>query len=61
MPREYFSDLERAIDRATLTSLMDYWNPNVGVCGITELVGNAIVLEGETRGELDEGLRTMVF
>ncbi len=50
-----------AIDRATLTSLMDYWNPNVGVCGITELVGNAIVLEGETRGELDEGLRTMVF
>ncbi|MBT8334441.1 MAG: (Fe-S)-binding protein [Deltaproteobacteria bacterium] len=50
-----------AIDRATLTSLMDYWNPNVGVCGVTELVGNAIVLEGETRGELDEGLRTMVF
>ena len=50
-----------AIDRATLTSLMDYWNPNVGVCGITELVGNAIVLEGETRGELEEGLRTMVF
>ncbi len=50
-----------AIDRATLTSLMDYWNPNVGVCGITELVGNAIVLDGETRGELDEGLRTMVF
>jgi len=50
-----------AIDRATLTSLMDYWNPNVGVCGVTELVSNAIVLEGETRGELDEGLRTMVF
>ena len=50
-----------AIDRATLTSLMDYWNPEVGVCGVTELVGNAIVLEGETRGELDEGLRTMLF
>ena len=50
-----------AIDRATLTSLMNYWNPNVGVSGITELVGNAIVLDGETRGELDEGLRTMVF
>lgn len=50
-----------AIDRATLTSLMDYWNPEVGVCGITELVGNAIVLEGETRGELDEGLRTLLF
>lgn len=50
-----------AIDRATLTSLNNYWNPEVGVCGITELVGNAIVQEGETRGDLEEGLRTMVF
>jgi len=50
-----------AIDRATLTSLMEYWNPNVGVCGISELLGNALIMEGETRGELDEGLRTMVF
>ena len=49
-----------AIDRATLTSLNNYWNPAVGVCGVTELVGNAIILEGETRGELDEGLRTML-
>ncbi|BDD88032.1 sulfate reduction electron transfer complex DsrMKJOP subunit DsrK [Desulfofustis limnaeus] len=49
-----------AIDRATLTSLMNYWNPNVGVCGITELVGNAIIMDGETRGELDEGLRTLL-
>ena len=50
-----------AIDRATLTSLVQYWNPECNVCGISELVGNAIVLEGETRGELEEGLRTMVF
>ncbi|MBB5349179.1 (Fe-S)-binding protein [Desulfoprunum benzoelyticum] len=49
-----------AIDRATLTSLMDYWNPGVRVCGISELVGNALVLEGETRGELDDGLRTLL-
>ena len=49
-----------AIDRATLTSLNDYWTPNVGVCGITELVGNALVLEGENRAELDEGLRTLI-
>jgi Fe-S oxidoreductase len=49
-----------AIDRATLTSLMSYWNPNVGVCGISELVGNAIVLDGENRAELDEGLRTLL-
>jgi hypothetical protein len=40
---------------------MDYWNPGVGVCGVSELVGNAIIQEGETRGdELDEGLRTLV-
>ena len=50
-----------AIDRATLTSLVEYWNPNCRICGLSELVGNAIVLEGETRGELDDGLRTMVF
>jgi Fe-S oxidoreductase len=49
-----------AIDRATLTSLMDYWNPGVGVCGITELVANALVQEGANRPELDEGLRTML-
>jgi Fe-S oxidoreductase len=49
-----------AIDRATLTSLMNYWNPDVRVCGVSELVGNALVLEGETRGELDDGLRTLL-
>jgi len=49
-----------AIDRATLSALMNYWIPEVGVCGISELVGNALVLEGEQRQELDEGLRTLV-
>jgi len=51
-----------AIDRATLTSLNNYWTPEVAVCGLTELVGNAIVQEneGENRAVLDEGLRTMV-
>jgi Fe-S oxidoreductase len=49
-----------AIDRATLTSLMDYWNPGVRVCGITELVANALIQEGENRAELDDGLRTML-
>ncbi|PIE65699.1 MAG: menaquinol oxidoreductase [Desulfobacterales bacterium] len=49
-----------AIDRATLTTLCDYWVPQVQVCGISELVGNALVLEGEQRQELDEGLRTLV-
>lgn len=49
-----------AIDRATLTSLMNYWNPAVEVCGLTELVANALVQEGENRPDLPEGLRTMV-
>jgi len=38
-----------AIDRATLTTVCDYWAPGVQVTGITELVANALVLEGEKR------------
>lgn len=59
-----------AIDRATLTSLMNYWNPTCGVCGVSELVGNALVMDNEKRAmgydaegnesELPDGLRTMV-
>lgn len=49
-----------AIDRATLTTLMNYWIPEVTVAGLSELVGNALVIEGENRQELDEGLRTLV-
>ncbi len=59
-----------AIDRATLTSLMDYWNPGCGVCGLSELVGNALIMDNEKRAmgydaegnesELPDGLRTMV-
>jgi Fe-S oxidoreductase len=36
-----------AIDRATLTSLMEYWVPEVAVSGVHELVANALVMEGE--------------
>jgi hypothetical protein len=36
-----------AIDRATLTTVCDYWAPGVKVTGITELVANAMILEGE--------------
>ncbi|PIE57178.1 MAG: menaquinol oxidoreductase [Desulfobulbus propionicus] len=49
-----------AIDRATLTTLMNYWVPEVEVAGLTELVANALVVEGEQRQELTEGLRTLV-
>ncbi len=36
-----------AIDRATLTTLMEYWVPEVKVTGVHEMVGNALVMEGE--------------
>ncbi|MGA2025506.1 MAG: sulfate reduction electron transfer complex DsrMKJOP subunit DsrK [Syntrophobacteraceae bacterium] len=42
-----------AIDRAVLTALMDYWVPGVTVYGVHELVGNALVMEGETRRTTD--------
>ena len=38
-----------AIDRAALPPLMDYWVPGVNVTGVHELVGNALVLEGEKK------------
>lgn len=49
-----------AIDRATLSTLMSYWVPEVEVAGLSELVGNALVIEGEQRQDLTEGLRTLV-
>ena len=42
-----------AIDKATLSPLMEYWVPEVEVCGVCELVGNALVMEGETPRESD--------
>jgi Fe-S oxidoreductase len=36
-----------AIDRAVLPNLMEYWVPEVEVTGIHEMVGNALVFEGE--------------
>ncbi len=36
-----------AIDKATLSTLMEYWVPGVGVGGVHELLGNALVLKGE--------------
>jgi len=42
-----------AIDRAVLPALMDYWVPDVGVTGVHELVGNALVMEGEKQRTTD--------
>ena len=44
-----------AIDRPVLTPLMEYWVPGVDVTGVHELVGNALVFEGE--GERTTDLR----
>ncbi|MDA3971140.1 MAG: (Fe-S)-binding protein [Desulfobulbaceae bacterium] len=55
-----------AIDRATLQPLMEYWLPNtsddpmrttdVDVIGLSELVGNALVMDGEIENR-EQGLR----
>ena len=42
-----------AIDRATLPPLCDYWAPGVGVSGVHELVGNALILDGEKKRTTD--------
>jgi Fe-S oxidoreductase len=42
-----------AIDRAVFPALLNYWVPGVEVCGVHELVGNAIVLEGEKERTTD--------
>jgi len=42
-----------AIDRAVLTASMNYWVPDVTVYGIHELVGNALVMEGEQERTTD--------
>ena len=38
-----------AIDKATLPALADYWAGDVEIAGVHELVGNALVMEGEER------------
>lgn len=42
-----------AIDRATLSTLMDYWAPGVSVMGVHELLGNALVMKGENERTTD--------
>jgi hypothetical protein len=42
-----------AIDRATLVTVCDYWAPGVLVTGISEMVANATVFQGEKRRPTD--------
>jgi Fe-S oxidoreductase len=42
-----------AIDRATLVTVCDYWAPGVKVTGISELVANAMIFEGEKQRTLN--------
>ncbi len=44
-----------AIDRAVLPASMEYWVPGVKVAGVSELVANALIMEGE--GERTLNLR----
>jgi [DsrC]-trisulfide reductase subunit K len=42
-----------AIDRATLSTVCEFWAPEVKPTGITELVANALVMKGENARELN--------
>lgn len=42
-----------AIDRAAFPALMDYWVPGVQVMGVHELLGNALVMDGEIERTMD--------
>lgn len=42
-----------AIDRAALPPLMNYWVPGVDVSGLHELVGNALIMPGESKRIVD--------
>jgi Fe-S oxidoreductase len=42
-----------AIDKATLPTLMEYWAPGVEVGGVHELLGNALVMTGESERKTD--------
>ncbi len=42
-----------AIDRAVLPTLMNYWVPDVSISGISELLGNALVMPGEKPRDID--------
>jgi Fe-S oxidoreductase len=42
-----------AIDRAVFPTLMEYWVPEVNVTGVHEMVGNALVLDGEKERTTD--------
>ena len=42
-----------AIDRAALSTSMEYWVPDVEVTGLHELVGNALIMPGENKREMN--------
>jgi len=48
-----------AVDRAAFPALMDYWVPGVDVMGVHELLGNALVMDGEIERTLDLRLQPL--
>ncbi len=49
-----------AIDRAVLPTLLQYWVPEVDVTGIHEMVGNALIFDGEIERTTDLRDRDLV-
>jgi len=48
-----------ALDRASFPALMDYWVPGTRVTGVHEMVGNALILDGEIERTLDMRLEEL--
>jgi len=48
-----------AIDRAAFPALMNYWVPGVEVMGVHELLGNALVMDGEIERTMDLRMRPL--
>ncbi len=42
-----------AIDKASFPPLLEYWVPGVETAGVHELLGNALVMQGEKKRETD--------
>ncbi|MFH1049526.1 MAG: (Fe-S)-binding protein [bacterium] len=49
-----------AIDKATLPGVVEYWAPGVEVGGVHEMVGNALIMEGEKERETDFRMQPLI-
>ena len=49
-----------AIDKATLPGVVEYWSTGVEVGGVHEMVGNALIMEGEKERETDLRMQPLI-